>query len=479
MDESLHATKNSPEQPQAQRSISELQSPFVVTREEQEAQTEARKRYLEYMGKDPMKALFMRSIRDPSHGIQLDPANPFEKVILALMDAPAIQRMKYISQLSTASWVYPDAVHSRFPHIVGSAELAAEIINHLYARANSQLRQQFLEWGPVCVAFAMTHDLGHISPGSHVAHRVWFDGQPDRHEEMSHMLLKKDHGLRYALEHTLGVGGAKQLDLVVAEDPSVPPWTWQLITAGGWNVDRGDWVPRDSIMCGTTYGMYDTPIIKKNLLITSTGDLAIHESGVSTLEAFFSARFDMYRNVYRHPTCRIGEIMHALVGRRARELFGEGKLTFSDDTMEAVLSVMDGTSLDVPAIMNMTEHWWLYHLGQWSNSDDPTLSILSRKVLRREPFKHCNNDSINAEELRDCAKRQGFDSEYFVLSVPPSVVKLEKDLKTALKVCRTDGSIVSIVDYSPLMKSFNELGSLEVQGFVAAPQEAFAGIRIN
>lgn len=296
---------------------------------------------------------------------------------------------------------------------------------------------------------------------------------------MSHMLLKRDTGLRYALEHALGTAGAEQLDLVVAKDPSVPPWTWQLITAGGWNVDRGDWVPRDSIMCGTTYGMYDAPIIKKNLLLTSTGDLAIHESGVPTLEAFFAARFDMHRNVYRHPTCRIGEIMHALIGRRARELFAEGKLHFTDTTMEAVLSVLDGAALGVPTIMDMTEHWWLYHVSQWSNSDDHTLPILSGKVLRREPFKHFKHDSINADELRACAKHKGFDPEYFILSVPPSVGKLEKDLKTAIKVCCGDGSVVSIVDHSPLMQSFNKLGSLGVPEFAAAPQELLAGISIN
>jgi HD superfamily phosphohydrolase len=476
MAESLNAKTGSILPVQVQGSLSELQSPFVITRAEQEARALAREGYLQFTGKDPLSIQFMRSIVDPSNGIQLDPANPFERVILDLRDIPAIQRLKYISQVSAASWVYPDAVHARFPHVIGSAQLTAEVLNHLSTRANDTLAQELREWGPVCVAFAMTHDLGHIAPGSHVAHRVWFDGKPDCHEEISHMLLQNDPGLRCALEQALSVEGANRLNLVVAEDPSVPRWTWQLITAGGWNADRGDWVRRDSVMCGAHYGLYEAPIIKKNLVITDAGDLAIGEKGVSALEAFFSARFDMYRNVYQHPACRVGELIHVLVGRRARELFTAKKLNFTDDTMEAVLSAESGTSLNVPTVMNMIESWWQYHLTQWCSSEDRTLATLAAKVLRREPFKRFPNDPDTIAAVRKRAEQAGLDPDYFVLVAPPSTVKLEKDLKTSLQVFRKDGSVVSIMEHSRLMNSFNELKTLTVDGFVAAPEELLAGI---
>jgi HD superfamily phosphohydrolase len=421
----------------------------------------------------------MRSAIDQMHGLELDPTDPYQKVILALMDTPAIQRMKYVSQLSAASWVYPDGIHSRFGHVVGSSVLAADIISHIHSRATPELQREIEVWGPITVAFAMTHDLGHIAPGSHVAHYVWYSGKPDSHEEMSHRLLKDDPGLRLALEHTLGVEGAAKLDLVVAEDPSVPKWAWQLITAGGWNADRGDWVLRDSHHCGVGYGHYEVPIIKKNLTITKDGELAIREAGVSALEAFFSSRADMYRNVYRHPVCQIGEQMHVLVGQRARELFARGELEFCDETMAAVLASETGHELNVPTIMNMVESWWQYHLIQWERSGDKILSDLSGRVMRREPFKRFRKEPAAEAVLRALVEKAGFDPNYFVMDMAPSEVNLQKDLRSAIKVLRRDGSVVSLTEHSALMQALNNMRKFDCDGFIAVPQDVFRGIRSN
>lgn len=458
-------------------SIDASESLFVLSRDEQQARLEARQGYLEFSGKDPLNSRFMRSAIDQMHGIELDPTDRYQKVILDLMDTPAIQRMKYVSQLSAASWVYPDGIHSRFGHVVGSSVLVADIISHIHSRATPERRKEIEEWGPITVAFAMTHDLGHIAPGSHVAHRVWYSGKPDSHEEMSHRLLKDDPGLRLALEHALGVAGACKLDLLVAEDPNVPKWAWQLITAGGWNADRGDWVLRDSHHCGVGYGHYEVPIIKKNLTITKDGELAICEGGVSALEAFFSSRADMYRNVYRHPVCQIGEKMHALIGQRARELFGRGELEFCDDTMAKVLRSETGHELDVATIMNMVESWWQYHVIQWERSSDKILSELSGRVLRREPFKRFVKDPAAEAVLRALVEKAGFDPRYFVIDMGPSEVNLQKDLSSAIKVQRRNGSVVSLTEHSALMQALNTMRKFDCDGFIAVPQDVFRGVR--
>jgi len=450
-------------------------SVFMISRADQEARPAARDGYLQFSGKDGLGALLMRSTVDFLNGIHLDPSNKLERVVIKLLGAPAIERMKYVSQLSTASWVYPDGIHSRFPHIVGCAVLAAECLNLMRSRADASVRAQIDEWGEAVVAFAMIHDVAHIAPGSHLAHRVWFEGKQDCHEEMSHRLLRADLGLRCAVEQAIGEKGACQLDKIVEEDPSCPPFTWQMITAGGWNADRGDFVLRDSHMCGVNYGLYDVPIIKKNLMITPQGELAIREAGVSALEGFFVKRFDMYRNVYYHPTVRVGAEMTALVGKRARELFQSGNLEYADETMRAVLSADSGLSLAVPTVMNMVEYWWNYHLGQWAHSEDATLRELSGRVLRREPFKRFSNTPEIVSELTERAHRLNFDPSYFVLSVPGSTVKLQKDLETAIQVFRNNGSVVSLVEHSPLMRAFSGVKTLEVSPFVAAPQDLLNG----
>jgi HD superfamily phosphohydrolase len=319
----------------------------------------------------------------------------------------------------------------------------------------------------------MTHDIGHIAPGSHVAHRVWFPGQKDAHEAMSHSIIKEDPGFRSALCRVLGVEGAQKLDLVVAEDPSVPKWTWQLITAGGWNTDRGDWVRRDGTFCGVQYGQYDLPVIKKYLTISNQGDLVIRENGVNALEPFFTARAWLYRNVYRHPTCRIGEHMHELVGQRARQLHQSGELNFCDEVMHKVLSAKTGFELEIGTVLEMTESWWNYHVSRWAHSEDTTLRELSQRVLRRQPFKHFECTEDNRRLLRQMVESSGLDPAYFYFEMNAAPVNLKKDLKEAIHVLQRDGRVVPLATHSAFMSALERLEALPVPGFIAVPQDIF------
>lgn len=463
------------QEPSASLSRESLEnSPFIFSAQQEALRQAARAGYREFANKDPLGLLLMRSALEPIHGLQLDPANPLQRVIVDLLDAPAIQRMKFISQLSAAAWVYPDGSHPRFGHVVGSAYLTADILEHLGSRAKPEIKKEIDTWGPVCVAFAMTHDLGHIAPGSHVAQRVWFKGQPDTHEEMSHRVICEDPGLRHALAATLGPDGPAMLDRLVREDHSVPKWAWQIITGGGWNTDRGDWVRRDGQLLGVGYGQYEVPIIKKNLCISPQSELLIREAGVPALEAFFSARADMYRNVYRHPTSRIGERLHELVGQRARELYAADKLEFADETMKAVLAARTGSDLSVPTIMNMVEHWWEYHVQRWCNSSDPTLRELCGRILRREPFKRFAHSPQLADELRGLVQRSGRDPRYFLVEMGDSKIDLQKDLSQALRVLCSDGTIMPLTEHSPFMSALNQMQGFSARGFLAVPQEIFA-----
>jgi HD superfamily phosphohydrolase len=434
----------------------------------------SREEYCRLTGKDPQRLFLMRSVIDPENGIEFDPRNHFERVVLKLMDLPVIQRMKYISQTAAASWGFPDANHCRFQHIIGVSRKACDVINFLHNRSEGDQRKQIEEWGPVSVAHAMTHDVAHIAPGSHVAHGVWFPGRPDCHESMSHQMLKQLEEFRYVVEVELGEGAAERLDRVAAEDASVPPWTWQLITAGGWNADRADWVQRDGVMCGVNYGRYEYPIIKKNLRIASDGNLVIREEGLSALESFFSARFQMYRNVYGHSVCRTGELMYELVGRRARTLFRGGELALADDTMKAVLAAEDASNLDLQTVLRMTEYWWQYHLALWSTCSDATLADLAQRVLHRVPFKSVGCDRHVASELEKIARNMGLDPQYYVQEIPSRSVDLTKDLQGAIKVLRANGDVVPLAESSQLMHAYQGIRKLQMPALLVAPQEVFA-----
>ena len=73
-----------------------------------------------------------RSYHDPLHGeIVLDSSDPAEAMVIALIDAPAFQRLRRIRQLGPAFLTFHGAESSRFTHSIGVLHLARRALQHL------------------------------------------------------------------------------------------------------------------------------------------------------------------------------------------------------------------------------------------------------------------------------------------------------------------------------------------------------------
>ena len=450
-----------------------LSSFFLSSIKEVHDRAEGLARHREFVGKDTQKPFFMRSIMDPQSGIEIDRNCPLERVVVSLLDCNCVQRLNDIFQIGGGRRVYPDAIHSRFGHSIGVGVLTAKVLSSMQARSRDpHVKKQIEEWGPVVVAFGVLHDLGHVAPGSHIAQKVWFPKQKDAHEEISRRIVEQDAGLREVLNSVIGEGAAEKLDSIMSECPSVPRWTWQLVTAGGWNVDRGDWVGRDSLMCGVNYGSNDRVIIAKGLAIRPTpdgvgGDLVILESGVGALEPFFSGRTALYKNVYGHPVARIFEALYVLVGERARALYRAGDIIFADESMQAVLAADSSVEVPLEHIMNMDESTFRYHLKKWAVGEDLALRELSHQILNRRKFMWMSPSDENRAIVRKLVQESGRDENYAMLELPEQTINFEKDLKKAPLVMRADGSLLPLIEVSGPLGKLSELNHIKLKPLLA------------
>jgi HD superfamily phosphohydrolase len=457
----------------SQTNSENLSSFFLSSIKEVHDRAEGLARHREFVGKDTQKPFFMRSIMDPQSGIEIDRNCPLKRVVVSLLDCNCVQRLNDIFQIGGARRVYPDATHSRFGHSIGVGVLTAEVLSSMKARSRDpQEKKQIEEWGPVVVAFGVLHDLGHVAPGSHIAQKVWFPKQNDAHEEISRRIVKQDAGLREVLNSVIGEGAAEKLDSIMSECLSVPRWTWQLVTAGGWNVDRGDWVGRDSLMCGVNYGINDRVIIAKGLAIRPTpdgvgGDLVILESGVEALEPFFSGRTALYKNVYGHSVASIFDAMYVLVGERARALYRAGDLIFADESMQAVLAANSSVGVPLEHIMNMDESSVRYHLKKWAVGEDLALRELSYDILNRRPFRRVEPTEENRAIVRKLVQESGRDENYAMLELPEQTINFEKDLKKAPLVMRADGSLLPLIEASGPLGKLSELNHIKLKPLLA------------
>ena len=67
------------------------------------------------------------AIRDPVH--KWIKFSPEEK---AVIDSPFVQRLRWISQLTSADHVFPGGTHNRFIHSLGAMHLAGKYMRNLF-----------------------------------------------------------------------------------------------------------------------------------------------------------------------------------------------------------------------------------------------------------------------------------------------------------------------------------------------------------
>jgi uncharacterized protein len=245
------------------------------------------------------------SIRDPVHGFVR--ADALEA---ALVNSRPVQRLRFIHQLGFTFLVFPGAEHSRFGHVIGAMHLAGRVYDALCSKSGGMLpgESRAPERRLARVA-ALLHDLGH-APFSHSAEDLFAEGID--HEEMTRRLLdgpeigeifaRHGDGITTADVRRLLQGGGTPTERLLAK-----------IVSGELDVDKMDYLLRDSLFCGVRYGTYDLERLLDTILPIEdpeTGEwgIGVDEGGVHALEALVMARYYMFTQVYFNVTGKALEL---------------------------------------------------------------------------------------------------------------------------------------------------------------------------
>jgi HD superfamily phosphohydrolase len=398
--------------------------------------------------------------------------DPAEHLVLTLLDTRWFQRLRDISQTANTRLVYMFSEHSRFGHSLGVAYLAKLVLNKLAAKYPDTVTP----WRPAILAAALLHDVGHLAPGSHTAFKTWFPGQPDSHEALAELVLTNDAEISAVL-NGFSPDLTSQVLSILAESDDIPAWTWQIISGGGWNVDRGNWSTVDSVLAGVSYGKYNIPALVDSIVITEDNNLALMENRLDAMLHFMVSRHAMYRQIYQHRVLLASDMLNKAVVQRARDL-GDA-VPFADAPMREALAAKDVHGLSLSTMFQMRESWWRYHLSRWAEGSDETLRDLSDRILHRRLFKTVriseNRDEL-VQHARETLAACGQDPRYYLHEISTADMHAG-DTRQSMLVQLDSGKVITLHEADPMFKAMVTDSRVSKRSWLAMPKEAKAALK--
>jgi hypothetical protein len=362
-------------------------------------------------------------VRDPLYNyISIDQNR--DGWLVELLDCPEVQRLRRIHQLGVSEFTYPGASHTRLAHTLGVLHLMLQMYKHV-----EQIRDD--ESVRMCrarlLAAAVLHDVGH-GPFSHLSEPcLGFD-----HEEWSVKIVRDSasevNKVLRKVDPPLPNGVAQ---LIEKDNYDLPQWQ-KFLLSSQLDVDRMDYLRRDSLFTGSGYGHFDWYRLINTLEFhdgpDGQWDIVWPEKAKYAIEEYIFARYYMYQNVYFHKTTRGFEKMLEAMWGRAKQLHDDG----TDVAMVPAIAAYWGTAKPtVEQYLAIEEFTVLQQIQQWQEHDDKPLSDLARRFLRRDRLAMVEppplgDDLVDSHEdweqaLNDVVSKAGYN--------PPDVYCLRDTLK--------------------------------------------------
>lgn len=351
-------------------------------------------------------ASLRKIINDPVFGfITID-----DPLLFSIISHPYYQRLRRIHQMAFASLVYPGAVHTRLHHSLGAYHLMGLAISELRGKAVIITREEEI----AAKIAILLHDIGH-GPYSHALEKKLIKNLS--HEEISIKIL---HLLNDELK------GELQMAIDIFTDKYPKQFLHQLVS-GQLDVDRMDYLTRDSFFTGVSEGVIGYDRILK-MLVVHNGELMVEEKAIYSVEKFLVSRRLMYWQVYLHKTVVVAEKMLVNIINRANELLAKGEeLNTGCSNLDFFLKEQhpdEDVRLQIKKFCQLDDSDVMCTIKNWCSLDDVVLSTLSKGLVDRallkikfsqEPFPH---DLVNDLKHRTAARLNISEDEsaYFVFT---------------------------------------------------------------
>lgn len=395
--------------------------------------------FIEYMGEKlnmtiTKETQFLKGkiIRDSVHGDIF-----VENKYLDIINTNAFQRLHRIKQLATANMVFPEAVHTRFAHSLGTFWIMKQIVKHfcgIFDELNIKYTEHDIE---VILVSALLHDIGH-GPLSHAFEKVEAKN-PISHETWTIKIINQDEELGEVLR---GFGASFKSEVIsflennkLEKELTLRNVLVELISSNI-DADRFDYLLRDSYNTGEKFGIIDLQKLISSMVLTEyNGEarVAIQNNALPVVEQYAIGRYNMYAQVYNSPRKLMTEKLFGMICRRI--VSDTDHLTINSPDIKIVSELKNlnlyriikaTEKISVNDYMKLDDYSILKDISiavELLQAIDPVLSAMYNSFLNRKGYERknilnnsCENYNKFDEVLRNKFEECGIDCAKIVIS---------------------------------------------------------------
>lgn len=367
-----------------------------------------------------MKKFKEKVLRDPIYG-NISVHHP---LLTELIDSPPFQRLRRIRQLGMCFSVFHGAEHSRFQHAVGTMWLMHRILKHWQ---NNKLLKTKNDLVLAAEAAALLHDIGH-GPFSHALEHAFSSVD---HETLGQNIV------RLLLAPIFGKYGIDPEITASIMNGSYPDPIYHELLSSQLDVDRMDYLQRDSLFTGAKYGIYDIDRIIYTIRPFREPDgrhcCAVDRKGCEAVEGYIFCRYFMHWQVYLHKTVRSYETLLRKILERSHELYRHdpdsleipANLRFLFESPQEKAPTGRETEQYLRHYIQIDDFDFYHTLKLWMNNPDPVLSDLAERFLNRRPFKAFDDPGSESvkHQIINCVKKEKGDvwQWYYLTDTPQNL----------------------------------------------------------
>ena len=232
---------------------------------------------------------------------------PLTPRVRAMLDTSEFRRLARVSQLGLVGLVYPGANHSRFEHSLGVYRLALLFLRRL-AHNEHFAAMVTDDDAELFIVAALLHDLGHW-PFCHPIEDIRLPNVPT-HELFANSFLLEGE-IADILRDDWGINPRDVVGLLSEKPRDNRMCILQSMLSGPIDIDKMDYLARDSLHAGVPYGrQFDQGRLINSLTLDEAGTgLAITDKGRTAAEMMVFARYVMFSEVYWHHAVRSATAM--------------------------------------------------------------------------------------------------------------------------------------------------------------------------